>query len=63
MEPLQAKYGDDHRLHTMVIDNSRGAGNAVVVSGLEKLPTFDDSVSWKGLNNALENVYTISKIS
>jgi hypothetical protein len=63
MEQLQAKYGDDHRLHMMVINNSRGTGNAMAVSGLDKLPKLDDSKVRKGLNNGLENAYKSGKIS
>ena len=63
MERLQEKYGDDHRFHMMVIDNSRGPGNATVVSGLDKLPKFDHTVVRKGLNDVLENAYRSGKIS
>jgi hypothetical protein len=63
MEQLQAKYGDDHRFHMMVIDNSRGKGNAAVVSGLDKLPKLDHTVVRKGLNDALESQYKSGKIS
>ena len=63
MEQLQSKYGDDHRFHLMVIDNSRGPGNAAVVSGLDKLPKLDHTVVRKGLNDALENQYKSGKIS
>jgi hypothetical protein len=63
MEQLQSKYGNDHRFHMMVIDNSRGAGNAAVVSGLDKLPKLDHTVVRKGLNDALENAYKSGKIS
>jgi hypothetical protein len=63
MDQLQAKYGDDHRFHLMVIDNSRGPGNAQVVSGLDKLPRFDHTEIRKGLNDALENAYRTGKIS
>ena len=63
MDRLQAKYGDDHRFHMMVIDNSRGPGNATVVSGLDKLPKLDHTAVRKGLNDALENAYRSGKIS
>jgi hypothetical protein len=63
MDQLQAKYGDDHRFHMTVIDNSRGPGNAQVVSGLDKLPRFDHTEVRKGLNDALENAYRTGKIS
>jgi hypothetical protein len=63
MEQLQAKYGDDHRFHMMVIDNSRGPGNAAVVSGLDKLPKLDHTVVRKGLNDALESQFKSGKIS
>jgi hypothetical protein len=63
MDQLQAKYADDHRFHMTVIDNSRGAGNAQVVSGLDKLPKFEHTVVRKGLNDALENAYRTGKIS
>jgi hypothetical protein len=63
MERLQDKYGDDHRFHMMVIDNSRGPGNASVVSGLDKLPKLDHTAVRKGLNNVLENAYRTGKIS
>jgi len=63
MERLQSKYGDDHRFHMMVIDNSRGPGNAAVVSGLDKLPKLDHTTVRKGLNDALENAYRSGKIS
>jgi len=63
MEQLQAKYGDDHRFHLMVIDNSRGPGNAAVVSGLDKLPKLDHTVVRKGLNDALESQFKSGKIS
>jgi hypothetical protein len=63
MDQLQAKYGDDHRFHMMVIDNSRGPGNAAVVSGLDKLPRLDHNEVRKGLNNALEQKYRSGAIS
>ena len=63
MDRLQDKYGDDHRFHMMVIDNSRGPGNASVVSGLDKLPKLDHTVVRKGLNDVLENAYRSGKIS
>jgi hypothetical protein len=63
MEQLQSKYGDDHRFHLMVIDNSRGPGNAAVVSGLDKLPKLDHTVVRKGLNDALESQFKSGKIS
>lgn len=63
MERLQDKYGDDHRFHMMVIDNSRGPGNATVVSGLDKLPKLDHTAVRKGLNDVLENAYRSGKIS
>jgi len=63
MERLQNKYGDDHRFHMMVIDNSRGPGNAAVVSGLDKLPKLDHTAVRKGLNDVLENAYRSGKIS
>lgn len=63
MERLQQKYGDDHRFHMMVIDNSRGPGNATVVSGLDKLPKLDHTAVRKGLNDVLENAYRSGKIS
>jgi hypothetical protein len=63
MERLQEKYGDDHRFHMMVIDNSRGPGNAAVVSGLDKLPKLDHTAVRKGLNDVLENAYRSGKIS
>ena len=63
MEQLQSKYGDDHRFHMMVIDNSRGPGNAAVVSGLDKLPKLDHTVVRKGLNDALESQFKSGKIS
>lgn len=62
MGRLQAKYGDDHRFEMMVIDNSRGHGNASV-SSLDKLPKLDHTQVRKGLNDALENAYRTSKIS
>lgn len=63
MERLQDKYGDDHRFHMMVIDNSRGPGKATVVSGLDKLPKLDHTVVRKGLNDVLERSYQTGKIS
>lgn len=63
MDRLQEKYGDDHRFHMMVIDNSRGPGNAAVVSGLDKLPKLDHTAVRKGLNDVLENAYRTGKIS
>ena len=63
MEKLQAKYGNDHRFHLMVVDNSRGPGNARVVSGLDKLPRLNHTVVRKELNNALEEAYRTGKIS
>ena len=63
MDRLQDKYGDDHRFHMMVIDNSRGPGNASVVSGLDKLPKLDHTAVRKGLNDVLENAYRSGKIS
>lgn len=63
MEQLQAKYGDDHRFHLVAIDNSRGPGNAKVVSGLDKLPKFNHSEVRKGLSDALEKAYRSGKIS
>jgi len=63
MDRLQAKYGDDHRFNLMIIDNSRGKGNAQVVSGLDSLPKLNDTEVRKGLNDALENAYRTGKIS
>ena len=63
MDQLQAKYGDDHRFHMMVIDNSRGPGNATVVSGLDKLPRLDHNEVRKGLSDALEKAYRSGSIS
>ena len=63
MDQLQAKYGDDHRFHMMVIDNSRGPGKAAVVSGLDKLPRLDHNEVRKGLNDALEKAYRSGSIS
>jgi hypothetical protein len=63
MERLQSKYGDDHRFHIMVIDNSRGPGNANVVSGLDKLPRLDHNEVRKGLSDALEKAYRSGSIS
>ena len=63
MERLQSKYGDDHRFHMMVIDNSRGPGNANVVSGLDKLPRLDHNEVRKGLSDALEKAYRSGSIS
>lgn len=63
MDRLQEKYGDDHRFHMMVIDNSRGPGNATVVSGLDKLPRLDHNEVRKGLNDALEKAYRTGSIS
>ena len=63
MDQLQKKYGDDHRFHMVVIDNSRGPGNATIVSGLDKLPRLDHNEVRKGLNNVLENAYRTGKIS
>ena len=63
MERLQEKYGDDHRFHLVAIDNSRGPGNAKVVSGLDKLPKFNHSEVRKGLSDALEKAYRSGKIS
>lgn len=63
MEQLQTKYGSDPRFHMMVIDNSRGPGNARVVSGLDKLPKLDETRVRKGLNDALENAYRTGQIS
>lgn len=63
MDRLQEKYGDDHRFHMMVIDNSRGPGNATVVSGLDKLPRLDHNEVRKGLNDALEKAYRSGSIS
>lgn len=63
MKRLQDKYGDDHRFSMMVIDNSRGKGNARLVSGLDKLPKLNHTEVRKGLNDALENAYRTGKIS
>jgi hypothetical protein len=63
MERLQAKYGNDHRFHLTVIDNSRGPGNATVVSGLDKLPKLNHNAVRKGLDDALEEAYRTGKIS
>ena len=63
MDRLQEKYGDDHRFHMMVIDNSRGPGKAAVVSGLDKLPRLDHNEVRKGLNDALEKAYRSGSIS
>jgi hypothetical protein len=63
MERLQSKYGDDHRFHMMAIDNSRGPGNATVVSGLDKLPRLDHNEVRKGLSDALEKAYRSGSIS
>ena len=63
MEKLQAKYGSDHRFHLMVVDNSRGPGNARVVSGLDKLPKLNHTVVRRELDNALEEAYRTGKIS
>jgi hypothetical protein len=63
MEKLQQKYGDDSRFHLVAIDNSRGPGKAVVVSGLDKLPKFNHTEVRKGLSDALENAFRSGKIS
>ena len=63
MKQLQEKYGDDHRFSLMVIDNSRGRGNAKVVSGLDKLPKLNHTEVRKGLNDALEDAYRTGQIS
>lgn len=63
MKRLQEKYGDDHRFSMMVIDNSRGKGNARLVSGLDKLPKLNHTEVRKGLENALENAYRTGQIS
>lgn len=63
MQQLQDKYGDDHRFSMTVVDNSRGKGNARVVSGLDNLPKLNDTEVRKGLNNALENAFRTGKIS
>lgn len=63
MKRLQEKYGDDHRFTMMVIDNSRGKGNARLVSGLDKLPKLNHTEVRKGLNDALENAYRTGQIS
>lgn len=63
MDQLQQKYGDDHRFHMVVIDNSRGPGNATIVSGLDKLPRLDHNEVRKGLNDALEKAYRSGSIS
>ena len=63
MKRLQEKYGDDHRFSMMVIDNSRGKGNARLVSGLDKLPKLNHTEVRKGLNDALENAYRTGQIS
>lgn len=63
MDRLQEKYGDDHRFHMMVIDNSRGPGKVAVVSGLDKLPRLDHNEVRKGLNDALEKAYRSGSIS
>jgi hypothetical protein len=63
MERLQSKYGNDHRFHLTVIDNSRGPGNATVVSGLDKLPKLNHNAVRKGLDDALEEAYRTGKIS
>jgi hypothetical protein len=63
MERLQAKYGSDSRFHLTVIDNSRGPGNATVVSGLDKLPKLNHNAVRKGLDDALEEAYRTGKIS
>jgi hypothetical protein len=63
MERLQSKYGNDHRFHLTVIDNSRGPGNATVVSGLDKLPKLNHNAVRKGLDDALEETYRTGKIS
>ena len=63
MEKLQDKYGDDPRFHMVVIDNSRGAGKAQIVSGLDKLPKLDHSVVRKGLSDELEDAFRKGEIS
>jgi hypothetical protein len=63
MKQLQEKYGDDHRFAMTVIDNSRGKGNARLVSGLDKLPKLNHTEIRKGLNDALENAYRTGQIS
>jgi hypothetical protein len=63
MKRLQEKYGDDHRFAMTVIDNSRGKGNARLVSGLDKLPKLNHTEVRKGLENALENAYRTGQIS
>lgn len=63
MKRLQEKYGDDHRFTMTVIDNSRGKGNARLVSGLDKLPKLNHTEVRKGLNDALENAYRTGQIS
>jgi hypothetical protein len=63
MKKLQDKYGDDHRFHMMIIDNSHGKGNAKVVSSLDKIPEMDHNKVRNDLNEALESHYRQGKIS
>jgi len=62
MEKLQKEYGDNPNFRLVVIDNSRGRGNAVV-SSLDKLPKLDENKVRDELHQALEKARAEKRIS
>jgi hypothetical protein len=62
MEKLQKEYGDNPNFRLVVIDNSRGRGNAVV-SSLDKLPKLDENKVRDELRQTLEKARAEKRIS
>lgn len=62
IEQLAKKYAKNDKVQIRVIDNSRGAGNAIV-SRLDKLPKLNEDQIRKGLRDALERAKKSGAIS
>jgi thymidylate kinase len=62
VEQLAAKYKKNRKVDIQVIDNSRGAGKAVV-STIDKLPKLDENQVRKELRDALERARKSGAIS
>lgn len=62
IEQLAKKYAKNDKVQIRVIDNSRGAGNAIV-SRLDKLPKLNQDQIKKGLRDALERAKKSGAIS